>query len=104
MADVSTTESGSDSSPDWGAQASTAFLDLVDNVRGKTTGPLLKAARAVVYGLVILVAALMLLVLVVAMLVRLTDIIVPGQVWSAYLVLGAIFFLVGAILWSKRRP
>ena len=61
MADVSTTESGSDSSPDWGAQASTAFLDLVDNVRGKTTGPLLKAARAVVYGLVILVAALMLL-------------------------------------------
>ena len=89
---------------DWGTQVSNAFFDLVDKVRGKTTGPLLKVARALVYGLVILVAAMMLLVLGLIGLVRLADIAIPGAVWSAYLVLGLLFLGAGAFCWSRRTP
>ena len=38
---------------DWPAQATDSILNLVDNVRDKTTGPALTAARAVVYGTII---------------------------------------------------
>lgn len=102
MTDVST---GDDSStPDWGAQLSTSFLDLVDGVRGKTTGPILKIARALVYGLVIIVAALMMATFVLIALVRLVDNLVPGAVWGTYLILGGLFLLLGMILWSRRTP
>ncbi|MDG2113196.1 MAG: hypothetical protein P8N02_11355 [Actinomycetota bacterium] len=102
MADVST--AGDDSMPDWGAWASSTFLDLVDNVRDKTTGPLLKVARALVYGIVILVAASMLAVLSLIFLVRFVNNWLPGDVWAAYLLLGLVFFLASAVLWRSRTP
>ncbi|MFT7646761.1 MAG: hypothetical protein ACI8Y4_001498 [Candidatus Poriferisodalaceae bacterium] len=93
-----------DSNSDWGQQAASTFLDLVDNVKTKATGPAIKVVRLVAYGLVLLVAALMLFVLLIAGLVRLLDILVPGNVWSAHLIIGGIFLVAGMLLWSKRRP
>ena len=102
MADV--TPTASDTSPDWGTQLSTFFLDFIDKLRGKTTGPILKVARALVYGIIIMVALTMVAVLAIVGLVRFTDAWLPGNVWAAYLLLGGIFFLAGAFSWSKRTP
>lgn len=104
MTDVSTAGNNTDTDPDWGARASAIFLDFVDSVRGKTTGPVLKIARALVYGLVILVAAAMLAIFALIALVRLVDVLLPGQVWSAYLLLSVLFLLAGIFCWSKRTP
>lgn len=101
MADVNTT-GNDDGIPDWGASLSSLFLGFVDNVRDKTTGPLLKVARALVYGIVILVATTMLLVLGLIFLVRFVDNWLPADVWAAYLLLGVAFLLLGAWLWSSR--
>lgn len=90
-------------SDDWGQQATDAFVELIDNVRSKSTGPALKIARALVYGIVIIVAMLVLMVLGVAGTVRFLDAYLPGAVWSAHLLTGGIFLGLGLFLWSKRR-
>ncbi len=100
MTDLS---AGDRNGPDWGGQISTMFLDLVDSVRDKTSGPALKVARALVYGLVIFVALIALGILSLILLVRIANFL-PWSVWFAYLVLGLLFFGIGSFLWSKRRP
>ena len=80
------------------------FLDAVEAVRARTTGPLLTAARALVYGSVIATAAVGAVVLLAIAAVRLLHIAVPGDVWSAHLIAGGIFGGAGAWAWSKRRP
>ena len=80
------------------------FTDAVDAVRARTTGPLLTAARAVVYGLVIATAGIGVAVLVAVAAVRALDIAVPGDVWSAHLIAAAVFGGAGAWAWSRRRP
>lgn len=87
----------------WDSQLSTMFLDLVDSVRDKTSGPALRIARALVYGLVIIVALIALAVLSLILLVRIANFL-PWSVWFAYLLLGLVFFAAGSFLWSKRRP
>lgn len=98
------TRSGTDvTETDWGAIATEKFVSTVDTVKQRTTGPLLKVARAVVYGLVILVAALMLVILLIAGLVRALDVVMPGNVWSAHLVAGVLCLIIGMFAWSKRH-
>lgn len=94
--DVTTT------SPDWGAEATDRFVDLIDNVKAKTTGPLLKVLRALVYGIVAGVMAIMVLFLVVIGLIRFVNAYLPGDVWAAYLLLGSIFLIAGLFTWTKR--
>ena len=104
-----TTRSGNDvttanaAQTDWGAVATDKFVTTVDTVKQRTTGPLLKAARALVYGLVILVAAIMLVILLIAGLVRALDVVLPGNVWAAHLVSGILCLIIGMFAWSKRR-
>ena len=97
-------EDVSTSAPDWGANATDQFIGLIDNVKTKTTGPLLKVARAVVYGIVAAVMAVAILLLVVIGLVRLVNVLLPGDVWAAYLLLGVLFVLGGLFAWSRRTP
>ena len=89
---------------DWPAQAADVVVDLVATVRDRTVGPAQLVARVVVYGVLIVPLACMALVLVLIGLIRALDIAIPGEVWSAYLVLGALFTLVGLFLWGQRRP
>ena len=35
---------------------------------------------------------------------RLLDLVLPGESWSAHLVLGGVLCLLGAWLWSRRTP
>ena len=80
------------------------FTDAVDAVRARTSGTLITAARILVYGLVIVTAAVGVVVLLVIAAVRALDIAVPGDVWSAHLIAGGVFGGAGAWAWSKRRP
>jgi hypothetical protein len=95
---------------DWPARASATVVQYVGAVRDKTTGPALVASRNLVYalalGLIGLVLAVLVLVLAVRVLVVVTA-YVPGvelgESWLAYLLLGGIFLVVGAILWRKKE-
>lgn len=79
------------------------FTDAVETVRSRTSGPLVIAVRALVYGVAIATAAVGVVVLVAVAAVRALDIVVPGDVWAAHLITSAVFGLAGAWAWSKRR-
>ncbi|WP_419944039.1 hypothetical protein [Candidatus Poriferisodalis sp.] len=83
--------------------AVTRFTDAVEAVRSRTSGPLVTAVRALVYGVAIATAAVGVVVLVAVAAVRALDIVVPGEVWAAHLIMSAVFGLAGAWAWSKRR-
>ncbi len=80
------------------------FVEIVDAVRARTSGPLVTAARVLVYGLVIATAVIGVVVLAVIVAVRVLDIAVPGNVWSAYLVGSGISGAAGTLAWTKRLP
>jgi hypothetical protein len=86
---------------DWPAQAADAIERVVTTVRDKTVVPAQKATRAVVYGLLatffIVTALVLLLIGSFRGLVILT-----GDVWLAYVIVGGILVLGGAFLWSRR--
>jgi drug/metabolite transporter (DMT)-like permease len=42
------------------------------------------------------------LVLVAVLVIRVLDILIPGEVWSAYVAAGGIFTVSGLLLWRKR--
>jgi hypothetical protein len=95
-------------SGDWPAEAADRIVDLVDNVRDKTTGPIQTIARAVVYGLLAAILALIVSVLLIIGFIRVLDIVVDhflpwGHIWLPYAVLGAIFAVAGAIVFRRRR-
>lgn len=79
------------------------FTEAVEAVRSRTSGPLVTAVRALVYGIAIAAAAAGAIVLVAIAAVRALDIAVPGDVWAAHLITSAVFGLAGALAWSKRR-
>jgi hypothetical protein len=87
---------------DWAAQTADTIERVVGSVRGKTSEPVERVARIVVYGLVAGVVGATALVLLVIGLVRLLDSYIPGEVWIPYVGLGGIFTLVGLFLWRKR--
>lgn len=89
---------------DWPTQTADTIERVVGSIRSKTTEPVERIVRVVVYGLVAAVLGIAALVLVAAALVRAIDIAVPGEVWSAHLILGALFTLLGLFMWSKRAP
>jgi hypothetical protein len=89
---------------DWSEQAADAVVKVVDTVRDKTTGPVLTVARAIVYGLIGVFAVLVALILLTIALVRLADSYLPGNVWSAHLLIGLLFSIGGLVAWTKRYP
>lgn len=89
--------------PDWAAQTADSIERVVLGIRSKTADPLDRVVRIVVYGIVAAVLGAAALVLLSVALVRALDVLIPGAVWSAHLVVGGIFTLVGLFLWRKRR-
>jgi hypothetical protein len=76
---------------------------LVDLLRDRAVRPLTLATRAVVFGIIILAASLVSLVLVSITLIRvLTVYAFDGRVWLSDLVVGALFVIIGLVAWSRR--
>ena len=88
--------------PDWHVRATDKIVTTVDTVRVKSAGPAIKVSRAVVFGLMGALLSVIALIVLLVGLVRLANNIVPKDVWLVYLILGAIFCLVGGLLWKKR--
>ncbi len=104
--DLSSTSAAAD---DWPARLTQTLVGYVDTVRSKTTGNVLDKSRLLVYllaaALIGAVAALLLLILLVRLLVSLTalfPIVDEGESWAAYLFLGLVFILLGAMSWRKK--
>ncbi|MDP7068394.1 MAG: hypothetical protein QF637_12305 [Acidimicrobiales bacterium] len=84
------------------AQATKLVVSTVESVRGKTTGPLLFAARLLIYSVVFFVTVVAGVSLLMIATVRIVNQLLPGDVWTTYLLLGGFFALLGMFLWSKR--
>lgn len=90
---------------DWPEKAVGAVDLVVDTIHDKALRPILLAARAVVFGLLAAVLALVVLVLLSVGLVRLLDVYAfNGRVWISYAVIGGVFCLGGLLAWTKRAP
>ena len=78
---------------------------LLDLVHDRVLRPILIAGRAVAFGLVIVLASVVLLCVLVIGLVRLLNVyLFAGHEWATYAVLGALFLLAGVLIWRRRRP
>lgn len=86
---------------DWTVQAADTVERLVGGLRDKTAVPLTTVARALVYGLLAAIMAAATLVLVIIGVVRAVDVYLPGEVWSAHLLVGGIFTVLGGLLLRK---
>ncbi len=105
MADEQT---GPPADADWTADVAGRIESVVGSVRDKTTVPLTKVARGLVFGLVAGVAGLLALILLVVAVIRL-HVYLPfhpegRRLWVTDGGLGAIFLLAGLFLWRKRTP
>jgi len=80
-------------------------LDTIDTVvatvNDRAVRPAVVAARGIVFGVVIAVVAITVLILFCVMFIRITT-IAGHRIWASYIVLGLLFCLVGAILYSRR--
>ena len=88
---------------DWTTQAADAIENAVSTVRDRTVVPARKATKAVVYGLLatffVGTAAIMALIALFRVLV-----VITGEVWAAYLIVGGIFVIGGTFCWAMRAP
>ena len=84
---------------DWTAQAASTIERVVTGIRDKTTVPLTTVARALVYGVLVAVMGITIVVCLTVALIRVVTVwVVDGEVWAAYLAVGGIFTIGGALL------
>lgn len=99
---------GSPSPSAFAVEVSDRLVDAVAWAKARATVRLVVGLRAVVYGVVILVALGTAAVLATVGLVRVWDAYVPvypigTRVWLGYVVFGAVFFTPGLWLLGRRR-
>ena len=87
---------------DWTKDLLDRLDHYIDVVRSNTTDRLVKVARVLVFGLITAILGTMAGIIALITLIRLLDIALPREVWLPYVVLGAIFLVMGLFLWSKK--
>lgn len=87
---------------DWTKDLLDRLDHYIDVVRSNTTDRLVKVARLLVFGVIALILGSMAGIIALITLIRLLDIALPREVWLPYVVLGAIFLVLGLFLWSKK--
>jgi len=96
--------------PNWAAELADTIERTVTTVRNKTTRPLLIAYRGVIFGVVAAwggaIAAVLLLIALVRGLQAFLDIFFEHttSVWLSYLIVGAVFAIVGMVVMKRRFP
>ena len=78
---------------------------MLDLVHDKVLRPVILAGRAIAFGLIIALAALVFVVVLVIGLVRLLNVYAfAGHEWITYVAIGALSIIAGWVIWRKRRP
>ena len=96
--------------PRWAANSVESIDRVVALIRRYTTRPLVVVARGLVFGILVLAAGFIVLVLLIIGgsrgLVSLGDVWFSHgtSVWLSYIVLGSVFTVTGALLMRRRRP
>ncbi len=82
------------------------FVDhLLDVVHDRVLRPIIVAARVVAYGLIIALAAIILVAALVIGFVRLLNVYAfNGRDWLSYASVGALSVIIGMVIWRRRRP
>ena len=88
---------------DWPARAADVIVNVVGLVRDNTTGRITTIARGLVFGLFAAVIGTAVFVLLIIASIRLLDEALPSGVWLAYLVLGVVVVIAGALVFRKRN-
>jgi hypothetical protein len=88
---------------DWTTEATDVIERSVALVRDRTVEPARAASNAIVYGLLAALIAVPAVVLLFVGVFRALVIIEQGQVWAAWMTMGGIFAIAGALLWTKRN-
>ena len=86
---------------DWTTQAADALEAAVAAIRERTVVPAQRATHAVVYGLLVAFFVITALVLLVVGAFR-GLVILTGEAWIAYLIVGGMLVGGGAFCWSRR--
>lgn len=93
--------------PDWPSKLTETIVEQVDAIRDKTTGPVLKGARYAVFAAMGISLGTVALIILLVGAVRALNNYLPGDVWAAYVVLGAPLFLLGLALYvfkATKKP
>jgi hypothetical protein len=94
----------SSSSSDWQARAADTIEATVAAVHDRVVRPLIIAARAVVFGIVIASMVLVLCVVLSVALVRLFDVyFFGGRAWASEALVGTALTVAGIAAWSRRN-
>jgi hypothetical protein len=81
------------------------FDHVLDIVHDRVLRPILLAGRALAFGLIIVLAAIVLIGALLIGLIRFIDVYCfAGREYLSYVSVGAISLLAGMIIWRKRRP
>lgn len=88
---------------DWPARAADVIVNVVGLVRDNTTGRITTIARGLVFGLFAAVIGTAVFVMLIIASIRLLDEALPSGVWLAYLVLGVVVVIAGALVFRKRN-
>ncbi len=88
---------------DWPAAATDAIVNAVDAVRDRTTGPIMIAARALVFGLFAVSLAVTVITMLVIAAIHFLDEVLPFSIWLPYLVLGVLLLVSGALVFQRRN-
>lgn len=88
---------------DWASSATDGVERVVVVVRDRAVAPAQRVSRGLVYGLLATAFLGPALVLAAILAFRVLTYL-PGGAWVAYLILGGICVVAGALCWSKRGP
>jgi hypothetical protein len=88
---------------DWTTDAADAIERAVALVRERTVEPAQTATKLAIYGVLAALIAIPALILMVIGLFRGLVLAYQGEVWAAWLTLGGIFVILGALLFARRH-
>lgn len=95
--------------PGWAGKQADTIVRIIDQVRQRTTRPLVVLARGLVFGTIAAVGGIVALLLMLIAATRALQAVIEWPfshataVWVSYLALGGLLLIAGTVLMSKRK-
>lgn len=86
-------------------KALTSFDHALDVVHDTVLRPLVIAGRAVAFGFIIFLMAIVVAITLILGTTRVLNVYAfAGREWLTYLIVGAVSLVAGLVIWRRRRP